>query len=89
MWEPDLVSNLDNLATAGAAYQRARDKAEQIMAEPRATLTEAVRAAYAAGVRKAAILRAIGDVWTRPWLDEVTKDIEPPGGRQVRRRPGE
>jgi hypothetical protein len=73
------------LRKAGAAYKRARERADQIMAKPREELTAHVRAAYAAGMRKADILRAIDHVWSRQWLDDTTADIDPPGGRQARK----
>jgi hypothetical protein len=73
------------LKAAGAAYKAAREKANEIMDEPRKTLAEKVRAAYAAGRRKADILRDIEYVWSRQWLDDTVRDIEPPGGRPTRK----
>jgi hypothetical protein len=69
------------LKKAGAAYKRARTRADQIMDFPREQLTEKVRAAYADGMRKADILRAIDHVWSRQWLDDTVRDITPPGGK--------
>jgi hypothetical protein len=74
------------LKQAGQAYKRARDKADALLAKPREDLTEAVRAAYAAGMRKADILRAIDHAWSRQWVDDNTRDITPPGRRPKRPR---
>lgn len=79
-----VTDHADELRKAGAAYKRARDKADQIMKAPREDLTATVRKAYANGVRKADILRAIDHVWSRQWLDDTVRDIEPPGGRAAR-----
>lgn len=76
-----------DLKKAGAAYKRARTRAEQIMNAPREDLTAKVRAAYASGMRKADILRAIDHVWSRQWLDDTVRDIEPPAGKTGRRQP--
>lgn len=76
------------LREAGAAYKRARIEADQIMAGPREGLTEAVREAYRAGMRKADILRAIEHTWSRQWIDDTLRDIEPPGGKHKRKPSG-
>lgn len=68
------------LRETSEAYQRARIKAERITSGPREALTEQVRAAYAAGARKADILRAIGHVWSNTWLDKILSDVTPPEG---------
>lgn len=71
--------NMTNHATAlkkaGEAYQQAREEAERIMAGPRDDLTQKARAAYADGMKKADILRSMGHVWSRTWLDQAVKDI--------------
>ena len=77
-----MTDHLAELQEAGEAYQRARVEAERIMKQPREALTEKARTAYANGARKADILRAIGHVWSSTWLDSITEDIEPPGGRR-------
>lgn len=82
------MEHADRLSAAGAAYKRAREKAEKIMAVPREDLTQKVREAYAAGMRKADILRAIEHTWSRQWLDDTVRDITPPGGKHTRRPPG-
>jgi hypothetical protein len=76
-----MTDHTAKLREAGEAYQQARDQAEQIMSKPRDTLTQHARAAYAAGVKKADILRAIGHVWSRTWLDQAVKDITPRAGQ--------
>lgn len=73
-----------DLRKASAAYKRARDRSEKIMLEPREELTKLVRDAYAAGMRKSEILRAIDHVWSRQWVDDTVRDIDPPGGRPKR-----
>lgn len=77
------------LKRAGEAYQHARDEAERIMSTPREDLTQAARDAYTAGMKKADILRAMGHVWSRTWLDTAVSDIDPPpqpSGKRPRRR---
>lgn len=81
-----MTTHADELKRAGAAYKRARDRAEQTMKVPREDLTEKVRAAYADGMRKVDILRAIDHVWSRQWLDDTVRDIEPPAGRPTKRK---
>ena len=59
--------NADQLAEVASRYQQAQAVAEGMRVE----LTEATKAAYAGGMRKADILRAIHPVWSREWLDQV------------------
>lgn len=80
-----MTDHTAELKAAGAAYKAARTKADQIMAKPRDELTKKVRAAYAAGRRKADILRDIDHVWSRQWLDDTVRDVEPPGGRPAKK----
>ncbi|WP_043688429.1 hypothetical protein, partial [Streptomyces xylophagus] len=70
-----MTPHADDLKKAGAAYKRARERAEQTIKGPREDLTAKVRAAYEAGMRKADILRAIDHVWSRQWLDDTVRDI--------------
>ncbi|MEU7170243.1 hypothetical protein ABZ949_01975 [Micromonospora tulbaghiae] len=65
------------LREAGEAYQQARDEAERIMSEPRDNLTRAARAAFAGGMKKSDILRAMGHVWSRTWLDKAVRGETP------------
>lgn len=57
----------DDLATATRTYKRAQERSD----DARTQLADAVRTAYAAGMRKADIIRAIDHVWSREWLDRV------------------
>lgn len=78
------------LQLAGANYKRAREEADRLMAVPRENLTRDVRAAFAAGMRKADILRAIDHVWSRQWLDDTVRDLAPTApkpARKARRAP--
>jgi hypothetical protein len=63
------------LRKAAAAYKRAKARADQIMAEPRQQLADAVREAYADGngLKKADIIRASDHVWSRQWIDETIR----------------
>lgn len=72
-----MTNHSAELRAAGEAYQQAREAAERIMAEPRDDLTSKARAAYAAGMKKADILRSMGHVWSRTWLDQAVKGITP------------
>ena len=63
----DPSMDAEELARVARRYQRAQDAAEAARAE----LTEATKAAFAGGMRKAEILRAIDHVWSREWLDQV------------------
>ncbi|MFY1595553.1 hypothetical protein [Micromonospora sp. WMMD737] len=71
------------LRERGEAYQRARDEAERIIAEPRDELVQAARDAYADGVKKAVIQRWMGHVWSDTWIDKILKDVQ----RQTTNRP--
>lgn len=72
-----MTDHTSELRQAGEAYQRARDEAERIMAGPRDDLTQKARAAFGAGMKKADILRAMGHVWSRTWLDQAVKGAAP------------
>lgn len=71
-----MVDHSAELREAAQAYQRARERAEQIVVPARTELADAIRAAYSDGVRKADILRAINHVWSRQWLDETLRDLQ-------------
>ncbi|MEU0078459.1 hypothetical protein ABZY58_11235 [Micromonospora tulbaghiae] len=72
-----MTDHTAELRAAGEDYSQAREEAERIMAGPRDKLTQKARAAYAAGMKKADILRAMGHVWSRTWLDQAVKGINP------------
>ena len=71
-----MVDHGGELREAAQAYQRARERAEQIVVPARTQLADAIRAAYSDGVRKAEILRAIDHVWSRQWVDETLRDLQ-------------
>lgn len=72
-----MTDHATDLRTAGHAYKRARKRADDLMVKPREDLTRAVRVAYAGGMKKADILRAIDHAWSRQWVDDNTRDITP------------
>lgn len=69
-----MTDHIKRLREAGEAYQRAREEAEKLLAGPRDELVRAARAAYADNMKKAAILRGMGHVWSDTWLDRILKD---------------
>ncbi|WP_147457226.1 hypothetical protein [Micromonospora pisi] len=70
----DHSARLARLKKAGDEYQQARNEAERILAGPRDRLAAEARAAYAENIRKAAILRGMGHVWSDTWLDKILKE---------------
>ena len=71
-----MVDHGAELHDAAQNYRRARQHAEQVIVPARAELTNAIRAAYTDGMRKADILRAIDHVWSRQWLDETVRGLQ-------------
>ncbi|TDC34218.1 hypothetical protein E1211_17885 [Micromonospora sp. 15K316] len=66
----------DALTRKGRAYVRAKERADKLVAGPRDELVQAAREAYADGMKKADILRAMGHAWSTTWLDTVLKDVQ-------------
>lgn len=54
-----------------------------MLTPPRDDLIQKARAAYADGMKKADILRAINHIWSSTWLDKILEGIEPPGGKRA------
>lgn len=65
----------DDLRQAAEAYRRAHERAADLIEPAREQLAEAIRKAYAAGMRKSDILRATDHVWSRQWIDETVRDV--------------
>ena len=68
------------LREVGDAYRRSREETERL----RNDLTQRIRDAYAGGMRKAEIMRAINHAWTDRHVDGLLKDVTPPEGTIVR-----
>lgn len=64
----------DRLREVGDAYQKSRQETQRLAAE----MADEARQAYADGMRKADIVRAINHAWTERHLDTILKDVEPP-----------
>lgn len=62
------------LKQAADKYRRAQKRADELVAEPRRELTEAMRAAYSDEIRIADILRYADHVWSRTWVEKAVKD---------------
>jgi len=60
-------------------YRREKKRAADIERKASAELAEAIRTAYADGMKKADIIRAIDHVWSRTWVDRACKGDEPDG----------
>lgn len=72
----------DALREAADEYRREierakeiRKQADEVQRQASDKLSGVMRDAYAAGTKKAAILRATNHVWSRTWLDRA---VEPP-----------
>lgn len=72
MWTMD--ERAQQLRRAVARYRREQKRADDIKAKASDDLKQAIRAAYADGLKKADILRGIDHEWSRTWVDEALKD---------------
>jgi len=66
------------LKRAATKYRKAVERAEEIQRQASAELAEAVRDAYAGGLKKSEILRATDYVWSRTWLDNAIRQDPAP-----------
>lgn len=64
---------MDHTQALQKAAEHYRERAVEMDAA-RLALADIVREAFAAGLRKADIRRAIGNLWSREWLDRVLDD---------------
>jgi hypothetical protein len=72
--DPELkAAHERSLKEAAATYRKAKVRADQILAEPRQRLADAVRAAFSADLKKSEIIRAADHVWSRQWIDHTVK----------------
>jgi flagellar biosynthesis/type III secretory pathway protein FliH len=62
------------LRKATEQYRHEKQRAADIERAAINQLTTAIRSAYAGGMKKADILRAIDHEWSRTWLDRAVKD---------------
>ena len=68
-----MADHVAELAKSARNYREVRVRSAAVKIE----LAEAVRTAYAHGMRKADILRAIDHVWSREWLDRILDELPP------------
>jgi hypothetical protein len=52
-------------------YGKEKKRTDERMEAVRTKLVDEIEAAYMAGTTKADILRAIGHLWTRQWIDKL------------------
>jgi hypothetical protein len=67
------LAEADQLAHAAARYRQARSAEAELTGPPRTALIEALRAAWdeGRGIPKSHLRHAIGDLWTRQWVDKL------------------
>jgi hypothetical protein len=65
------------LRRAVQRYRREIDRARRIHADASQEFSEAIRAAYNDGMKKADILRGIDHKWSRTWVDKAIRGDRP------------